>query len=363
MVKQPAPTRPIVTLVVPNYNHARFLPECLGSIAAQTRPADEVILIDDASSDDSVQVLERFIGERPNWRLIRHGERRGVIAGLNEGLSEATGDWIVFLGADDGLLPAFLERASEYAAQTPVAGLVCACASVLAQGAPQAVRPAILPRTEPGYISPERFRQLLRTSDNFFLGTVTLYRRDALISLGGFDAALGALSDSFIARQLAARFGFSFVPEVLGFWRIHGANYSVATATDAAAIERSMSRVRDVLAAEPGSTFPPDYDQVLDRRLRFGGARLVALDRSASPATKAARIADLLRAGRAEGVLLRALVSAGRVGAYAVLVWLALRLWPFSLIRLGLEPLRKRSAMARTIELRPTHMVPAQEQR
>ncbi len=363
MLKKSLDARPTVSLVVPNYNHARYLPECLGSIAAQTRPVDEVIIIDDASSDGSPQVLDELLRGRPTWRVIRHRERRGVIAGLNEGIAEAAGDWVTFLGADDGLLPTFVERTSHYATKNPDAGLVCACAAVIEQTSVRALRPAILPRTDPGYISAGRFRELLRTSDNFFLGTVTLYRREALASLGGFDPAIGALSDGFISRRLAARLGFYFVPEILGYWRLHGENYSVTTATDAAVIERLLSRVRDVLASEPPGLFPHNYDLTLDRRVRFGGARLLTLDQSAGPETKAAGIADLLHAGPAERKVLRAMMSSGRAGALAALAWLCLRLRPFSLVRLGLEPFRRRAVVAREIALRSVGMLPARDGR
>jgi glycosyltransferase involved in cell wall biosynthesis len=345
--------------VVPNYNHARYLPECLGSIAAQMRPADEVVIIDDGSSDDSPQVLDQLVRGHPTWRVIRHRERRGVIARLNEGLAEATGDWVAFLGADDGLLPTFVERTSQYAAKYPDAGLVSACATVLEGTSTRSFRPVILPRTDPGYVSVAQFRKMLRTGDNFFLGTVTLYRREALTSLGGFDPAVGALSDGFIARRLAVRLGFSFLPEILGYWRIHDNNYSVTTATDAVAVERLLSRARDVLGSEPPGLFPPNYELTLGRRVRFGGIRLLTLDQSTAPATRAARIAELLHAGAAERRVLRAMMSSGRAGTFAALAWFSLRLWPFSLFRLGLEPFRRRAVLASATNIRSVGMLPA----
>jgi hypothetical protein len=342
-------SRPTISLVVPNYNHARYLRKCLGSIAAQSRPADEVIIIDDASTDDSPQVLNELARRHPTWRVIRHRERRGTIARLNEGLLEASGTWVTFLGADDGLLPTFVEKVSDHAANNPDAGLVSACAAVLEGTSARSLRPVILPRTDPGYVSAERFRELLRTSDNFFVGTVTLYRREALKSLGGFDPTVGSVSDGLIARRLAARFGFSFVPEILGYWRIHGTNYSVTTATDGAAIDRVLTHVCDVLASEPPGLFPPNYSLALCRRVRFGGARLLTLDQFADPTTKGARIADILHAGPIERKVFRVMMLSGRAGAFAALAWLSLRLWPFSFLRLALEPFRRRAAIARGV--------------
>jgi glycosyltransferase involved in cell wall biosynthesis len=330
----------MLTVVMPNYNYGRYLPDSLGSIAAQERPADEVLIIDDGSSDESPQILDRFAEQYPSWRVIRHRERRGMIARLNEILPETNGDWIAFLAADDGFLPGFLARVSKYAIERPGAGLVCACAVLVKGTAPLSRRPLFLPRSEPGYVSPEEFRALLRTMDNFFVGNVTLYRRAALLSLGGFDPALGSMADSLLARRLAARFGFVFVPEVLGYWRIHGENYSLATAFDPSKIDHLLAYTREVLQAEPPGIFPANYADILERRLRFGTARLLALDRFAPSPARAAKVVEILKAGRAERKTLRMITSFGGVGAYLLQAWLFVRLRPFSLMRLALEACR-----------------------
>src|SRR4051812_49014809 len=123
-------SQPNVTLVVPNYNHAHYLPESLGSIAAQTRPPDRVLIIDDCSSDDSIAVISRILAEHPSWQLIRHETNQGVVRGQNEALALAETDWIGYLGADDALHPAYLQKALAAAESSPEAGLICACCEI-----------------------------------------------------------------------------------------------------------------------------------------------------------------------------------------------------------------------------------------
>lgn len=335
------------TIVVPNYNHAHYLPDSLGSIAAQTRAPDEVIVIDDASTDNSVEIIETILAGKPNWRFIRNNERRGVIARLNDGLTEAKSDWVLFLGADDGLLPNFLESALDQIRAAPSAGLISACAMVVDGTGRLAVRPAILPTTSAGYVSAERFRQLLAFSDNFFPGTVTLYRRAALAALGGFNPTLGSLTDSFAARRLAARLGFSFIPEVLGFWRYHGANLSITLANDSEAVEQLIDKAKSVLATEPPGVFPARYARDFERRLRFGAARILILGNNLPPDGRAVALGDLLGAGQFERALLRTAMKLGALGRFGALAWSSLRLRPFSLYRLGLEPLRRYFFMSR----------------
>lgn len=334
---------PRVTMVLPNRNHGRFLRESLGSIAAQARPPDEVIVIDDASDDDSIARIREFTAAHSGWQLMRRHSCQGVVASLNQGLEAATGDWIAFLGADDLVRPSFLARAAAMAAAHPGAGLVCGCVAI-GDGHAAALRPVLLPRPGPAYVSPSGFRTLLAGADNFFLGTVTLYRRAALLALGGFDAELGSLCDGVLARRIAGRHGFGFLPEVLGVWRIHGDNYSVRTSTQAETLHRSIRRVRATLTAEPPGIFPRRYADLLDRRFRFGGARLLALDDRLPPGERASGIAALLHSRSSlERRTLRHVLSLGRHGTLAALVWITLRLHPFSLFRLlRAAPIRHR---------------------
>jgi glycosyltransferase involved in cell wall biosynthesis len=343
----PASERATVAIVVPNYNHARFLPESLGSIAGQSRAPDEVLIIDDCSTDDSCAVIESFLSRHPNWRLIRHTDRQGVVQRQNEALSEVRSDWITFLGADDLLDRDFLVRATDLAARHPAAGLVCGCVEVFGASLKRSLRPPILPRTTPGFVTPGDFRRLLGFGDNYFLGTGSLYRRAAVLDLGGFDRDLGSISDSFVSRQLAGRLGFGFVPEVFGFWRIHGQNYSVSTVTDPQRLEDGLRSVHRALGKEPAETFPADYRSLLSRRIRFGGIRLIALDRSGPAAARASRIAALLSGGALERQLLTLFLKAGVPGSILALAWASMRLRPFSLTRLLRHSLVRRAIVNR----------------
>src|ERR1700750_2771365 len=153
-IRTATPLRPNVTLVVPNYNHARYLPESLGSIAAQTHAPDQVLIIDDASTDDSVAVISRFVADHPDWKLIRHEKNRGVVRGQNEAIAIAETDWIGFLGADDALHPSYLEKALAQAARFPDAGLICACCEIIGPSQGRMLRPVMLPASASTALAP-----------------------------------------------------------------------------------------------------------------------------------------------------------------------------------------------------------------
>jgi len=335
--------RPSVTLVVPNYNHARYLPESLGSIAAQTRAPDRVLIIDDASTDESLAVISRFVADHPGWELIRHEKNKGVVAGQNEAIGLVDTDWIGFLGADDALHPHYLERNLAQAAHFPDAGLICACTEIIGTQETRALRPIMLPKSRSAFLNPNDVRRALRVGDNYFSGTVSLYRRSALTSLGRFDERLGSFADAFLARQLALTFGVFFVAEILGYWRIHGHNYSMTTATDPKALSDRLGQIRALIAGSP--LFPRGYDDAFERRTRFGAARIV-ISAETAPSAKADRTAALLGCGALERRWLGLLLSLGGLGRLAALAWATLRTRPMSFTRLLRQWPRRRAIVA-----------------
>jgi glycosyltransferase involved in cell wall biosynthesis len=95
----------VVTAAIPTYNRARFLPGALESVFAQTRPPDDVLVVDDGSTDDTAEVLERY----PAVRVVRQ-DNKGRSEARNTAVREAYGRFVSFLDSDDRWLPDKLER-------------------------------------------------------------------------------------------------------------------------------------------------------------------------------------------------------------------------------------------------------------
>ena len=261
-----------VSAVVPNYNHARLLPDAIGSLLAQTRPYNEIIVVDDGSTDDSVAVIGALAARHPRLRLIRHGENRGAIAAMNTGLHAASGAFIHFAAADDRFHPELVAETLALLQAHTGAALACgeAVLTERASGTPQGLRPAVRPRA--GFCPPAGTRALLERCDNFIVTPTALYRRALLLAHGGFDQALGAFADGFMARRLALSHGFCFTPRVLAEWRLDDAGCSRSQARDVEAALDLLSRALPAFAADP--CFPAWYGPLFVRRWRFGVARL-----------------------------------------------------------------------------------------
>ncbi len=99
-----------LSLVVPVYNVAEYLPACLESIAQQSRQPDEIIAVDDGSTDRCPEILLDHQARLPQMRIVRR-DNGGLSAARNTGLEYATGDWLAFLDSDDRLDPEHCRRA------------------------------------------------------------------------------------------------------------------------------------------------------------------------------------------------------------------------------------------------------------
>lgn len=99
-----------VFVVVPSYNHAKFVEKCLKSIINQTLPPSKLLVIDDGSKDDSVQVIEKTLKDCPFDAELISRENRGLCATLNQGLALSDEKYFAYIGSDDIWLPQFLEE-------------------------------------------------------------------------------------------------------------------------------------------------------------------------------------------------------------------------------------------------------------
>src|SRR3954469_25682745 len=93
-----------LSVVLANYNHARYLPRALDAVLTQSVRPREVIILDDASTkDDSVEVIEGYAGREPSIRFVRNEQNLGVLRSYNKGVGLATSTYVLLAAADDYL--------------------------------------------------------------------------------------------------------------------------------------------------------------------------------------------------------------------------------------------------------------------
>jgi glycosyltransferase involved in cell wall biosynthesis len=126
------PYSPAISVVIPLYNHARYIDVALDSVLAQTSPADEIVLIDDGSSDDGIARAECVFKSSPNARVYRQ-TNQGAHATLNTLVRISRSEYVAILNSDDMFMPDKLARCREIFVQQPATGLICGAISLFNQ--------------------------------------------------------------------------------------------------------------------------------------------------------------------------------------------------------------------------------------
>src|ERR1035438_5935281 len=166
---------PTVSLLVANYNHARYLERALAELLGQTQPPLEVILVDDGSTDDSLAVIEAVAARSPLLRVVRHERNQGVCAAYNRALAEARGEYVYLFAVDDHCEPTLVERTTAILAEHPGAVLCCWDPAGLDDRTERILPDARGWSAEPTYYAASRMNDLLaRRTD--LTGSVALYQ-------------------------------------------------------------------------------------------------------------------------------------------------------------------------------------------
>jgi glycosyltransferase involved in cell wall biosynthesis len=265
---------PTLSVILPNYNHGASITHALEALLAQERTAEEIIVVDDGSTDDSRDVIERFAAKTASIRPLYNAQNQGAIPTLTRGLEAASGRYVYFAAADDWVMPGFFKLAVGTLEENPTLGLFCGEAVLLdgASNEPFGIRPAVRPLNRAGSVTPDNACRLLKRTDNWILTGSSVFRRNAVISAGGLDQRLGSFADGFLARKVALSRGFYYAPQVVATWVVFPDSVSRRTALDPARAQDALETVPARLAADP--VFPKWYPRVFQNRWRFATSRL-----------------------------------------------------------------------------------------
>jgi glycosyltransferase involved in cell wall biosynthesis len=204
-------------VIIPAYNEAsRHLDDSIESVLDQTYTDFELILVDDGSTDHTPDLAAGY-GEAIRYKRQPNG---GLAAARNTGISQARGEYIAFLDADDLYLPHRLASQVPLLDRDPTLGLVYGQAIVFGDGVEKEY---LLPETEK-LVQGSIFESLY--FENVIPVLSVLTRKSILLDLGGFDTTTPATEDWELWLRIAARFPVAFVSEPVARYRVHKSNMS-----------------------------------------------------------------------------------------------------------------------------------------
>lgn len=217
-----------VDVVVPCYNYARFLSRCVDSIVSQVGVDVRVLIIDDASSDDT-PIVGRALAERDSRITFRrHSSNRGHIATYNEGLLDwAAAKYSALLSADDMLAHGALARAAKVMNDNDDVVMTYGMALILQDDEnPKTTTPEVVAGSQ--VIPGARFVERVCAAGNVVPTPCAVVRTDVQKELGGYREDLPHSGDMEMWLRFACRGSIGVVRAVQGFYRLHDANMSAS---------------------------------------------------------------------------------------------------------------------------------------
>lgn len=204
---------PDFTIVTASYNYGRYIGDCLESVKAQQGATWEHLIFDGGSTDDTAAVVARYPGA--TWTSEPD---RGMCDAINKGFRAARGEWVMWLNADDRLLPGALEAVKRFAAEHPEADVIYGCWNFVGADGKIQKRMTLFPHQ----------RAMMLYLGCYIGSTAAFYRRKTVTGAGHLlnENFRYVMDGEYYARLAAEGKRFVYLPKVLADFRLHGENLS-----------------------------------------------------------------------------------------------------------------------------------------
>jgi glycosyltransferase involved in cell wall biosynthesis len=246
---------PTVSVIVPNYNHATYLPQRIESILGQTYQDFELILLDDCSTDDSRAVLSRYASD-PRVRLEFNQVNSGsAFKQWNKGVRLARGKYIWIAESDDYADGRFLERLVPILDRDPaVAYAYCRSWQITADARLQGFHDEYGPYKGPRGWDADYCVDGRQECRDYFLfmtpvsnASAAIFRKSAYDSVGGADESMVLCGDAKLWAGIALTGRVAYISEPLNYYRLHQATQRARTANRSVGVIEGLQNVRWLL--------------------------------------------------------------------------------------------------------------------
>ena len=201
------------SIITASYNYGHYIGECLESVVSQKGVTFEHLIMDAGSTDNTAKVVARY----PHAQFFQEPDK-GMSDAINKGFSRATGEWVIWLNADDRLKPGALEAVKEFAEKHPEADVIYGCWNFVNVDGRFIRKMTVFPFD----------RGMIANHGCYIASTATFFRRKTTIDKGHLlNIAFRAVMDcEYFCRLSAAGKRFEYLPKVLADFRLHDQSIS-----------------------------------------------------------------------------------------------------------------------------------------
>lgn len=265
---------PTIAVVIPNRNDSDFVRLCLDSVLHQPVRPDQIVVVDDDSTDNSLEVIREKLAGVAGAEVVVNPTCLGTMGALNEGLKRVTCEYVLFLSSNDSVTEGIFERAKSCIAKAGSPGVWSAMVWVSDEsGQLLRIHPSSVVSMTDTYLPPDKCIRLAMALGNWFTGTTLIYHRESLEKIGGFDIDHQGLADLLAALTIASIKGASFSPEPYGVMRLHSGGYLWRTLTDLTALENILTKIENTGPKLSLALFDRKFCERTKHRFRFAAVR------------------------------------------------------------------------------------------
>lgn len=265
---------PTIAVVIPNRNDSAYIEKCLDSVLSQDVPPDQVIVVDDQSTDDSLDIIQKKLFNIARTKIVVNPTCLGTMGALNEGLKYVTSDYVLFLSSNDYVEKGIFDNAKSDIAAAGSPGVWSAMVWVVDEsGRHLYLYPSPVVALTDTFLLPDKCISLAKTVGHWFTGTTLIYHRATLQKIGGFDIAYQGLGDMLAALTVASIKGAAFSPKPLGVMRHHSGGLYWRTLTNLPGLDIILTRMESAGPNLSPVLFTLKFCDVMKRRIRFSAIR------------------------------------------------------------------------------------------
>lgn len=260
----------LVSIVIPNYNYAHFIRKALDSALAQTYQNTEIIVVDDYSTDDSLEIIEEYAKKHEKIKSYPNKKNLGVVASHNRCVELANGEYIVVLSSDDYLHPDFVKDCVTELKKHPTAAMISSDIWYVDNDGIVSNPPSFYDRS---FFCKGMYQCKIWLFTNTFVPSQVVFRKSCITDpeVGGM---FSYLADTFIDTELwfrmCLKYDFVYLKKKLAYYRMHSGSYSKSYENMKYFLQFYLARKRFAELIRNHDFLAPNAVEAIKRTMRIG---------------------------------------------------------------------------------------------